>query len=82
MHRNIWQVVFATLYDTYVLCVHHVGTRGVLSPRLRKSELGATQEKFGMRRKGRPGMTRSHVLIRVPDQIKSQYNCFNLALEG
>jgi hypothetical protein len=26
------------------------------------------QESFGMRRKGRPGMTKSHVLIRVPDR--------------
>ncbi len=33
--------------------------RGVKSPRQRKSELGVMQENFGMRRKGRPGMTKN-----------------------
>jgi hypothetical protein len=56
LHRNVWQVVFATLYDTKYVQYIMSGTRGVLSPRQRKSELGAVQENFDMRRRGRPGM--------------------------
>jgi hypothetical protein len=69
------------LTPVYGTCCTYIMSGRFITP-AEESELGAMQEKFDMRRKGRPGMTRSHVLIRVPDWIKPQYNCFNLTLEG